>query len=135
MSLRDEMLKNLATSSIEEAMETLGEEKAEAVEESDDEIVAAIHRQLDVLEGTAVLMANALQMISLQLVNLRKEVALLDTPVKEAPKAMQVAGTPQPITVANPQPTLPGMEQCLHPDAIVVQTNEGPVRVCPDCDE
>lgn len=133
--LRDKVLSELASTSIEDAMDTLAEESATGGEvESDDEIVAAIHRQLDVLEGTVVLMSNALQMMSLQAVNLRKELALLDKPIGPPPAApVQVRN--EPVVVASAQPTLPGLEQCLHPDAVIVQTNEGPVRVCPDCDE
>lgn len=102
----------------------------------DDEIVAAVRRQLDVLEGSTVLLGNLVQMIQLQVQNLRAEVAAFDTP------------PPQPV-ITQPQPptrtasgalveaSLPEEERptwCLHPDALIIDTVSGKVKVCPECD-
>lgn len=106
--------------------------------ESDDEIVSAIYRQLDVLEGTAVIIGNALTMLTLQIQNLRAEVKLFDTPQQGQPTQPQekVQATPSGGIVES---TLPAQERlpgfCGHPDAVLLDTRNGPTRVCPDCDE
>lgn len=110
-------------------------------EESDDEIVAAISRQLDVLEGTAVIIGNALTMLTLQIGNLRAEIKLFDTPTA-SPSDSKPVERPQPKVTPSggvvegtlePQDRLPGF--CGHDHAVLIDTRDGPTRVCPDCDE
>lgn len=102
-----------------------------------DEIAAAISRQLDVLEGTTVLLGNALQMLHLQIGNLRSEVALLDQPIapQAPPQQPQVQRAPSGAIVEATVPEeqrLPGF--CGHPDVLRIPTTEGYQVVCPDCD-
>lgn len=141
-------------SKIREAIEAADEAgKAEGVEESDlgsraiadapepeDEVVAALLRQLVVLEGTAVVIGNMAQMLMQQVANLRAEVTLLDEPL-DAPAPGPMSPPPPEVQQRRsgaiveaslpPERRLP--EFCLHPDALVVQTSEGPQRVCQDC--
>lgn len=104
----------------------------------DDEIVAAIQRQLEVLEGTAVVLGNLVQMLVMQIANLRAEVALFGEPEPSSSPAPQpeVRVTPSGATVASslPEAKREALEFCGHEDALIVQTADGPQKVCPDCD-
>lgn len=98
--------------------------------ETEDEIVAALLRQLDVVEGTLVMLTNVTTMLSLQLRNLRAEVALLGIP---APGAAPAAG-PKPEKTPNGALPAEPTEDCDHTEALIIDTRDGVQRVCPHCD-
>jgi hypothetical protein len=115
----------------------------EEVDTPDDEIVAALERQLDVLEGTAVVLGNVVQMLVMQIGNLRSEVALFSEPEQSRPVEPQrpeIARTGSGAIVAESLPvekrtgSLAALTFCGHEDSLIVQTADGPVKVCPDCD-
>lgn len=129
-------------------MTTLRDEIARAITEipvaddddggPDDEIVAAIERQLAVLEGTAVVLGNMTQMLVMQIANLRAEVALFRQPAQET--QVQVADeVVMRASGAVVEASLPEAKRlpdyCSHPSALIVDTVDGPQRVCPDCDD
>ena len=104
-----------------------------------DEIVEAIVRQLDVLEGTAVVLSNMVQMLHLQVANLRAEVGLFSEPGEESEQPERKPGPERLPSGAVIEHSLPVEKRlpdfCLHDDALIVQTTDGPQRVCPDCEE
>lgn len=134
MSLREQILSQLPT--IDEAMDELSKPAEPEVEE--DEIVAAIKRQLDVLEGTVVMIGNAWQMLTMQIGNLRAELALLDKPMAPAHQVAPRPSVDRTKSGAVVESTLPQERRlpgfCDHEDALIVDTSTGPVRVCPVCD-
>lgn len=80
----------------------------------EDEIVAAMTRQVDVLEGSLVVLASMAQVLLAQVAGLRAELALFNTPVTTA------------APYVDP-------EDCGHPDRLWVDTAEGRQKVCPTC--
>lgn len=100
-------------------------------EDGGDEIAAALHRQLDVLDGTV-------RLLLMQIQNLRAEVSLLDEPVvaPAPPEPRPEVKTTERGAVV--EATLPQERQlpgfCGHLDALRVPTTEGYQIVCPDCD-
>ncbi len=126
------------TSTIREMIEALPSLDEAMEDTSGDEIAEALARQLDVLEGTTVLLGNVLNMLHLQIANLRAEVALLDQPVTVAApvEKPEVKQTARGAIVESSMPKdrqLPGF--CGHPDALRVPTTDGHQIVCPDCDD
>lgn len=105
---------------------------------SDDEIIAALHRQVAALEATGTALLAMAQSMLVSVGNIKAELDLFDmapTPLPEtvAPK-VEVARTMSGAVV---EATLPEDKRlpafCNHPDALLVNTAEGQVRVCPDC--
>lgn len=134
MSVRDQILNQLPT--LDEAMDELNKPESS---EPEDEVVAAIRRQVTLLEGVVVMIGNAWQMLTMQVENLRAELDLLDKPLlpheQRLPEQPQVQRTPRGAIVEATLPEerrLPGF--CDHEDALMVATANGPVRVCPECD-
>lgn len=131
MSLRDEIAR-----AITEIPTTVDDGEVEGPE---DEIVAAIQRQLGVLEGTFVVLGNMVQMLGMQIANLRAEVEALDaSPLPEfavePTPSTEVVRAPSGATVEASLPESKRLpEWCDHPDALIVNTVEGQQRVCYDC--
>lgn len=114
----------------------------EATEEGPtDEIVDAIVRQLDVLQGTAAVLSNISTMLLTQVDNLRAEVALFAAPPAEVipipePKKVKQAPSGAVVLSTLPEDKRPeGVTYCGHADALIVDTVDGFVKVCPECDD
>lgn len=136
--LRDRIAEAVMSMPVDDAVDAAVEE---ATEQPEDEIVAALDRQLDVLEGTLVALGNLLQLVAMQVGNLRAEVALLSQPQESdgelrstpLPPTKGVVRTPSgaAIVATVPEETRPP-DTCACHDALLVDTPDGPVVVCPN---
>jgi hypothetical protein len=107
----------------------------------DDEIVEALRRQVEVLKGTATALLVLARTVITQADGLQAELDLFGTPPAETvstpvtPRVeIQRTSTGALVEASLPEDKrLPGF--CMHDDALIVDTADGKVRVCPDCEE
>ncbi len=105
-------------------------------DEPTDEIVEAIRRQLVVLQGTAVVIGNMATMLQAQIANLTAEVDLFSQPPQQSEPAdppLKRTASGAIVESSLPEAKRQVPEWCTHEDVLIVDTADGPVRVCPEC--